>query len=201
MKKTIVLILSLIFIIAWGIRFYTLNGTFSAHNEYQTINYELGDPVQFNDNMSYNAYHASGYSITANHVRIISFEQFLSEFNKTTNDFTTMPEKFLIVETTIENIFSDNTEEGIYFYSLPIIGTNWYTFFNGEATAYANNFFNNNTSASYGVLVHRGDSAIVNIVYNLYENTFSKKQWDYLDYEPMWMSITIQPENQRIKLK
>ena len=201
MKKTIVLILSLIFIIAWGIRFYTLNGTFSAHNEYQTINYELGDPVQFNDNMSYNAYHASGYSITANHVRIISFEQFLSEFNKTTNDFTTMPEKFLIVETTIENIFSDNTEEEINFYSLPIIGTNWYTFFNGEATAYANNFFNNNTSASYGVLVHRGDSAIVNIVYNLYENTFSKKQWDYLDYEPMWMSITIQPENQRIKLK
>lgn len=198
MKSKIIFVLSVIFLVVWTIRYYTLNKTFLAHNEYLTTNYKLGEKVEINDNMSYNGYYNSGYSITVNKKRIISFEDFLSEYNKEQSDFLIKPEKFLIVETDIENISSDNTQEGVYFQSLPIIGTNWYTFFNREATAYVNDFFDDDTSVSYGVLVHKGTSAKVNIVYNLYEDSFSQSQWDNLDDEPMRLNITIRPVNNMI---
>lgn len=200
MKERIIAVGLAVCAVAWGVRYYAVNHTFLPHYECETEIKAMNETVYFSNNMSYNVYYSPGYSITVDHVKLIDADSFLETYQKTAEDFDILPEKFLEVETTIENIDSTNTEEGIYFYQLPVVGIDWYTFFNGTATAYANDFFQDDTAASYGVLVHEGEKATVKILYDIKEDFFTTERWNNIEQEEMWMSVTINPLQQKIKL-
>lgn len=200
MSKKIISILVTVSLICWGVRFYDINGTFLPHYEFETEIYPMNEAVSFDDNMSYNVYYSPGYSISVDAARIITLNEFLDEYDKSMEDFSYPPECFIEIEVTIENYGSDNTQEGIYFYSLPLVGVDWYTFYNGEATAYANSFFEDDTTASYGVLVRKGTSASVRILYNLKEDFFTSKRWDSIADEDIWMSVSLKPIQKLIQI-
>lgn len=193
MAKKIISLLVIALMIVWTIRFYAINKTFLPHNEFPTEKYDMNEVVWFDDNMLYNVNYSPGYGISVNSARIINFDDFLNEYDKNRDDFLNPPDAFIEIETTIENLDSDNTQEGIYFYSLPLIGVDWYTFYNSEATAYANSFFEDDVAAAYGVLVRKNTSATVKILYNLREDFFTSERWNSIADERINMMITITP--------
>ena len=86
------------------------------------------------------------------------------------------------------------------FYGLPVIGTNWYAFYDNEVTACINPFFENNYDAAWGCGVNKNSNATVKIAYNLYENMFSTKQWSNMNQEKMWLWVTLKPIDKRIAI-
>ena len=94
-------------------------------------------------------------------------------------------------------IFSD-TETVFDFYGIPVIGTNWYTFYDPDATKYANGFKENGRAQFIKASMdgHRK----VKVAYRLCWKDFNTEQWNNLKDEEMWLSVTLSPVEKRIKI-
>lgn len=198
MKKPLIVVIVFICTAVWCIRYYTLNGTFAVHGKFPEEIYAMHETVEFNDCKSYNVIEQPGYSITLDSARIIDTDNYLKEINKKPEDFHYLSERYLELTLTVSNY--GDYPDGLTFYSLPVVGTNWYTFFDNEVTACINPFFEDNFDDAFGCVVKKDSSATVKIAYNLYEDLFSYKQWESLNQEKMWLWVTLQPIDKRIAI-
>ena len=156
------------------------------------------DVVEFDDCMSYGGYEAPGYSIVLEAARIVDAKDYLEEQGKNVGDFQYLSERYLELTLTVSNC--GDYKDGMNFYGLPVIGTNWYAFYDNEVTACINPFFENNYDAAWGCGVNKNSNATVKIAYNLYENMFSTKQWSNMNQEKMWLWVTLKPIDKRIAI-
>ncbi len=198
MKKNIKTMIILLCIIPWAIRYYSLNGTFLYHDYYPKEIYSMNQTVEFDDCYSYNVISQPGYSISVDNARIVSFDEYLKRIDKKAEDFHEPSEKYLELTLTVSN--KGDYQDGLYFYSLPVNGTNWYTFYDNEMTACINTFFENNFDYAHACAVEKNKSVTLKIAYKLYENKFLKSQWQNLNYEDMWLWVTLKPTDKRITI-
>lgn len=198
MKKRIIGAIAIACAVIWCIRYYTLNGTFAVHGIYQEEVYTMYDVVEFDDCMSYGGYEAPGYSIVLEAARIVDAKDYLEELGKNVGDFQYLSERYLELTLTVSNC--GDYKDGMNFYGLPVIGTNWYAFYDNEVTACINPFFENNYDAAWRCGVNKNSNATVKIAYNLYENMFSTKQWSNMNQEKMWLWVTLKPIDKRIAI-
>ena len=199
MKKKIFAFFSVALTLAWLFRYYTLNGGMSVHGQYPEKIVGMHETIEFGDSKSYNVIEQPGYSVSLESARIIDTSDYLEEIGKTPEDFDYLSEKYLELTLKVSN--EGDYTEGIEFYALPVIGEDWYTFYDNQLTACINPFFEGNYEAANRCAVKKDSSAIVKIAYNLYYNTFPDERWNKLDDEKMWMSATIKPVNQMIKIE
>lgn len=199
MKKITAGIISIILLTLWLIRYYNLNDGFGVHGLYPEEVAIMHENIEFNDNKSYNGYEQPGYSISVETARIIDCDDYLNELDMKPEQFEYLSEKYLELTLKVSN--EGNYPNGIFFYGFPVVGVNWYTFYDNQLTACINPFFKNNFEAAYACTVDKGSSATVKIAYNLYENAFSAEQWNNIDKEKMWLWVTIMPVDTKVRIK
>lgn len=197
MKKFIVIIATLAVLTGWCMRFYSLNGTFKVKTEHPRKVYSVGEQVSLRDSISYNMIKQPDYNISVESARIIDAGNYLEEMNKTSDDFLMLSERYL--EITLDIVNNGDTENVFDFYGIPVIGTNWYTFYDPDATKYANGFKENGRAQFIKASMdgHRK----VKVAYRLYWKDFNTEQWNNLEDEEMWLSVTLSPVEKRIKIE
>lgn len=197
-KKIIITTAALVCATAWCTRYYVLNGTFAVHNQSPVETYGMQERVEFGDCMSYGQIYTPGYAISVESCRVIDAEDYRTEMNKTAEDFEFLADRYVEVTLNVANL--TNEAEGMDFYSIPLIGTNWYAFYDQDATAYINPFYQDQREQAFGAAVKPDSEATIKIAYSLYEDMFSQKQWDNLTDENMWIWTTISPVEKHILL-
>ena len=198
MKKIAVCLISVSLLSLWLFRYYKLNDGFSVHGLYPEKICQMHETFSFGDSKSYNVIEQPGYSISLESARIVNSSEYLEELNMKADQFEYLSEKYLELTLNVSN--DGDYPDGITFYAFPVIGTNWYTFYDNQITACINPFFENNFEAAHGCGVAKGSSATVKIAYNLYEDLFLPDQWNKIDEEEMWLWVTIMPTDTKIHI-
>lgn len=187
------------FALIWLVRYITLNGGFRVNTEYERSVYEKGDVVSFDDNMSSGIQYYKDYSISIDDCKIYDSAEYIEKLGKTEEDFELLiPEKVVELTATLYN--NGDKEDGIYFSSLQLVGTDWYEYTNSEFTAYANEIFEDDVYSAYGIIVEPQSSYTVKIIYNLPRRGRTLKVWENIEKENMYLEITLRPINKIIKL-
>lgn len=198
-KKIIVAIISIVLIFLWLTRYYILNNGFAVHGIYPERVCKMHETIEFGENKSYNLIEQPGYYISLESARIVDANDYLEELNMTSDQFEYLSEKYLELTLTVSN--EGDYPDGITFYGFPVIGNNWYTFYDNQVTACINPFFENNFEAAHRCSVSKGSSATVKIAYNLYEDLFLPNQWNNIEKEDMWLWVTIMPVDTKVKIE
>jgi hypothetical protein len=199
MKKVIILTTVFVLIAAWCVRYYTLNGTFAIHDQYPLEVYKMHETVEFGDCVSYNVYEQPGYAISLESARIVNSDDYLKELDKTPEDFHYLSPKYLELTLTVSN--NGDYPNGLTFYALPVLGENWYTFYDNEITACINPFFNDDFNQGHACAVRKNTSTTIKIAYNLYDYHFRESTYGNLENEKMWLWVTLRPIDKRIEIK
>ena len=198
MKKRIAFAAAGALALGWTARVYALNDTLAVHDPVQTQWFGMNESVSLDDCKCYGGEDQSGYAIAVDACRIVDAADYLAELGRSPEEFEMLPERYLELTLDIENHGSD--APGINFFSLPVMSGSWYTFFDANATAYANPFFEGQYEA-YGVAVEEQTNAAVKVVYRLYEFQFPEKQWEHLEDENMELWLTVEPVFKKIQLQ
>jgi len=197
MKKLVISSIVIILVAIWCVRFYSVNGTFKVRQKYERIIYSMNEQVDLTESKSYNGIEQPAYKISVKNARIVERDDYLKEMNKTADDFMGLSERYLELTICVEN--NGDTENLLDLYGLPVLGTNWYTFYDPDATKYINNF-TGEERAKFIKAKFDGCST-VKIAYRMYWEDFNKRQWNNLDDETMWLSVTLSPVEKRIKIE
>ena len=137
MKKPIIAATLIVCLVAWCVRYYKVNGgTFAVHYEGPSAVYGMHEMVSFGDNISNNALEQPGYSVSLESARMIDAEDYLKELGKKPEDFHFLSEKYLELTLTVAN--EGDYPKGLTFYALPVLGSNWFTYYDNEVTACIN---------------------------------------------------------------
>lgn len=190
----------LVILLIWAIRYVTLNHGFKISNEYQQEFYSKGDTVTFDDNMSCGIKYFKDYSICVDDFQIYDTDEYIHMLNKTQSDFGLLiPEKIVELTVTLKNN-GNSLGNGVEFYGLTLVGTDWYSFYNSEFTAYANTIYDDNTQMSYGIIVPPDTTYTMKIIYDLPKCGRSNLNWQHISKEKMSLRITYSPISKLIAL-
>ena len=197
MKKIAIGAIILVVLTGWCIRVYSLNGTFKVNTPFPRKVYSMNEHVPLTDSMSYNMIKQPDYSIAVIDARIVDADNYLKEMSKTADDFLGLSERYL--EITLDIVNNGDTENVFDFYGIPILGTNWYTFYDPDASKYINGF--EVQDRELYIKARPEGHRTVKVAYRLYWKDFNTKQWNDLENEKMWLSVTQSPVDQRIAIK
>lgn len=197
MKKIAVGAVILVVLTGWCIRFYSLNGTFKVKTKFPRKVYSMNEHVSLTDSMSYNNIKQPDYDIAVVDTRIVDADDYLKEMGKTADDFLIVSERYL--EITLDIVNNGDTENAFSFYGIPVLGTNWYTFYDPDASRYINGF--EGQDRMLFIKARPEGHRTVKVAYRIYWKDFNTKQWNDLENEKMWLSVTESPVDQRIAIK
>lgn len=197
MKKIAICAIILVALTGWCIRFYSLNGTFKVKTTYPIEIYSMNEPVSLTDSVSYNMIEQPDYDIAVTDARIIDADNYLEEMGKTSDDFNMLSERYL--EITIDIVNNGDMENVFSLYGIPVLGTNWYTFYDPDATIYINGF--EDQSRDVCIKAKAEGHRTLKVAYRLYWKDFNTEQWNDLENEEMWLSVTQSPVDQRIAIE
>lgn len=176
--------------------------------------YSMGEWIPFGNNRQ-NSYEESieGYSIRVDEAEILTYEALLDKIGQTEETISSMmdgntewcPEKVLFVTVTILN---ENSEaDGVVLDELSCYGVNYDMNMDITLTIISNDFLmeaHNSNLASYhgflGCSVSSGAEAEVYLVYDFYEGFFSRRHWENLDDESIWLDMTWFPVRKTVEL-
>lgn len=197
-KIVIVVSLIITLIILYFIRYYNLNHTLSVPWCYPKSIYDKNEFVEFEDNVCYGGVMNEGLKIEVLDSEIYNVDYFLNSNNiNPENLYYMLPDKALEVKIRIKNISTEN--KAIKINNFEIVGSDWYTRMNTELTMYTNPFFlEHNMRNDLGVTLLPNDYYDLSLIYNIFEIFFSKKKFQNIEKEPMYMELTIFPENKFI---
>lgn len=197
MKKMIIGAAVIAVLAGWSVRFYTLNGSFKIKTKSQRIVYSMNESVSLSDSIAYNMIKHPDYDIAVVDAEILDSEDLLNEVNKKQEDFLGLSERYLVI--TLDMVNNGDNQNDFDFYSIPVLGTNWYTFYDPDATKYVNGF-EGNERAKF-IRVGMDGHKTVKVAYRLNWISFNTQQWNNLENEKMWLSVTELPEEKRIAIK
>ena len=199
MKKIIIAALLIGITSLWLFRYYSINDGFFVHGIYPEVECQMNQKIEFGDNISYNMIEQPGYAISVDSAQIVEANDYLQELNMTADQFEYLSEKYLELTLTVYN--TGDYPDGLTFYGLPVVGANWYAFYDNQITACINPFFERKYDAAHSCGVTKGSSATVKIAYNLYENSFLPNQWNNIEKEKMWLWVTLKPVDTKVRIK
>lgn len=197
MKKIAIGAVILVVLIGWCFRVYSLNGTFKVTTKFPKKVYSMNEQVSLTNSMSYNMIKQPDYNLAVVDARIVDADDYLREMCKTDDDFLSLSERYL--EITLDIVNNGDTENVFDFYGIPILGTNWYTFYDPDATKYINGF--EMQDRELYIKARPEGHRKVKVAYRIYWKDFNTKQWNDLENEKMWLSVTQSPVDQRIAIK
>lgn len=197
MRKWIIGSVSALLFAAWGIRFYALNGTFKVHSPNEIKYYSINEEVDTVNCSSYNVIEQGNLTLSVKNVRIIEADDYLQELDKTAEDFLDVSERYLEVTINVKNNDND-TEAFLDPYGFPVFGTNWYIFYDPDATKFANKM--ETESRFIAIELDTGSTCDIKIVYPIRWADFNSSQWENLEKEKMWLYVTMSPIEKRIEL-
>lgn len=198
-KKILILASALVLAIGWCVQYFNINHTFALHDSCDVRWYGMHELVNLDNSMSYGGIDQTGYAFSVENCRIVDAEDFMTEYGKTPDQFSMVPERYLVVTMNIAN-HGEGEGSGINFFSLPVMGNSWYTMADPEATACANSFYNGAQEA-YGVAALEDTSVSVTVVYRLYAFMFPESRWENLEDENMCIWSTVAPIQQKVQLQ
>lgn len=198
-KKIIGFFLTIILIGVWAVRYYSLNDGFAVSYFADREYFNMGDIVEYGDDVPIYTLSFKGYSIQVNNVEFYEPVEYaeLYEHAEAVNKLS-FPDKVVEVDVTFYN--SDNETDGIEFYPIQLVGTDWFMTCNTELIAWANPIYENDADSAYGIILLPDSSYDIKLVYGLYNSTFPDYRWNDIENEKMWLEITIMPTNKQIKL-
>jgi hypothetical protein len=198
-KHIVSCILIVLLGLTWLFRYITLNNGLKVNSQYEQTFYEEGEIVAFGNNMSSGIQYYKDYALSVDNCKIYDSDEYISILDKTDKDFQLLiPDK--IVELTVTLYNNGDTEDGIYFSSLELVGNDWYEYYNSEFTAYANDIYEDDVYSSYGIIVKPQDSYTIKLIYSLSKRGRTLSEWKRIEEEEMYLEITLKPINQFIKL-
>ena len=197
MKKLIIGAAVFAVLAGWSGRFYTLNGTFKIKTKSPRIVYSMNESVSLSDSIAYNMIKHPDYDIAVVDAEILDSDELLEQTNTKKEDYLGLSERYLVI--TLDVVNNGDTENDFDFYSIPVLGTNWYTFYDPDATKYVNGF-ESKDRAKY-IRAKMDGHRKVKVAYRLYWKDFNTKQWNNLEKEKMWLSVTESPEEKRISIR
>lgn len=197
MKKAIIGAAIAAVLTAWCVRFYSLNGTLKVTSKYPRKIFSMNEQVSLTDSVSYSMIKQPDYDIAVVDARIVDSDDYLEEMGKTSDDFLMLSERYL--EITLDIVNNGDTENVFAFYGIPVLGTNWYTFYDPDATKYINGFEDN--GRAHYIKASMDGHRTVKAAYRMYWEDFNTAQWNDLENEKMWLSVTQSPIEQRIRIK
>ena len=199
-KNKIVFIILFCFIVLWGCRYAVLNDGFQLKHQLEHQYYELGEIAPMEDNMCLGKQYYKDLAISVDAFEIVDADEYISRLGKTEEDFSLLiPDK--IAEATITIYNNDTEQQGVYFSSLQLVGTDWYEYFNREFTAYANDIFEDNVETSYGIIILPKDNYTVKVVFNMFQRGCPDARWHNIEKEDIYIQTTIRPVSKYIKVQ
>ncbi|MCD7890353.1 MAG: hypothetical protein LUG26_00825, partial [Ruminococcus sp.] len=159
--------------------------------------YSMNEPVSLTDSVSYNMIEQPDYDIAVTDTRIIDADDYLEEMGKTSDDFNMLSERYF--EITIDIVNNGDMENVFSLYGIPVLETNWYTFYDPDATVYINGF--EDQSRNVCIKAKADGHRTLKVAYRLYWKDSNTEQWNDLENEEMWLSVTQSPIDQRIAIE
>ena len=198
--KKLALIIVFVMFFLWCLRYYQLNDGKLVTHEYPEKIYGLNEKVEYGEDIVYGKDDRStGYAVTLLDKRIVDCEDYLDEIGKTEKDFNIyLPERVMEVTLNISNINNDDLTQGVEFFPIWLIGRDWHEVYSSEFTAYANDIYEDDTNASFGIQVKQGKSYEIKLIYPMRRLCFSSYTWKNIDEESMWLTITSRPNRKLI---
>lgn len=189
MKKSVKWMLSLaaVLILAglWTWRFievnrfyYELDANDGCDEEY----YEIGETVVFGDNMIAGV-SADGYTIRVNSVDYTDFAPYTNE----DNDQLFKDDKMVLVHATVSHVAKGKSEKGVNISDMDLDGIDchFYQYYHGLG------LFNPELdSETTGIRLPVGASYDVVIPFHALKRDFSRRSWEHLDEQELYLTIT-----------
>lgn len=197
-KKIIGVILAVVIIGLWAVRYYTLNDGFAIKYDMPHEYFDLGEKVEFDDDRPSSKVSCKGYSVRVNGVKFYEPDEYIKMYSKEDVSLKNYPDKVAELDVTFFN--SDNTTDGLQFYPMQLLGKDWFMTMDPELIALANPIFENDYTKAYGIILRPDSSYDVKLVYGLHDYLFPEDRWNNIENENMWLEITIMPTDKFIKL-
>lgn len=198
LKVSIAISIIIILLILYFVRYYNLNHTLSVPWRYPKVVYNKNESVEFEDNVCYGLVTNEGLEIEVLDSEIYNIDYFLNSIDiSSENLYYKQPDKVLEVKIRVKNFSTEN--KSIKINNFEIVGSDWYTRMNTELTMYNNPLFlEHNMMYDLGITLLPNDYYDLSLIYNIFEIYFSKKKFQNIEKEPMYMELTIFPENKFI---
>ena len=204
-KKVIGCVLAVFVIAVWAVRYYTLNDGFSVKYVCDREYYNMGEKVDFGDDQPAYNLSCKGYSIRVNGIEVYEGDEYIDLYSKGKDvSITYRPDKVVEVDITLFNS-DNNTDDGIQFYPIQLVGLDWFGTFNSELVALANPiYYEKGETKAQGIILRPNSSYDIKLAYGLSEHYlksyFPENRRNNLQDEEMWLEITSMPTNKLIKL-
>ena len=187
-RKIILMLIFLALVCGYIFRYYSLNNTLGVKSENTVIVYETNEYVKFENNKSAFNIDYSGFEAKIINSRVLDIKEYLKDIDAENVNFNNH------TETQMNPIRINNFE---------VVGSDWYTRLNSELTIYANPVFleNDVNYKDLGITIVPEGYYTLKLVYNIFEEFFSKNKFDNINEEPMYFELTIHPENKFIRFR
>lgn len=171
--------------------------------------YQPGDIVPFEMDDTQDG-PLDGYSIRVDDAIIMNYDEFMKLIGESidTDIGNEPPDKVCLITTTISNEHS--IYEGPYLTNIVLHGLNFIPSLSKPLTVLANPFlkeaFGEDVSSEHlrmnmlGISVLEESDATVQLVYGLYEESFTRRTWENIDNEKMYLCITYSPTQKKIQI-
>ena len=201
-RKIILMLIFLALVCGYIFRYYSLNNTLGVKSENTIIVYETNEYVKFENNKSAFNIDYSGFEAKIINSRVLDIKEYLKDIDAENVNFNNhIPEKIVEIELCIHN--TETQMNPIRINNFEVVGSDWYTRLNSELTIYANPVFleNDVNYKDLGITIVPEGYYTLKLVYNIFEEFFSKNKFDNINEEPMYFELTIHPENKFIRFR
>ncbi len=198
-KKIIACVAAALILGAWTLRYYSLNDGFAVKYAYPREFYNLGEKVDYGQDRPDFKTSCEGYSIKVNGIKFYDLEEYTEMYpdGVVTGRYGT-PDKVAELDITLYN--KDNTEDGITFQQMHIVGRDWVATYHRELVAMANPVFENDAKSAFGVKLLTGADYDIKLAYGLFKQNFPEDRWNNIENEELSLMITCVPTEKHIKL-
>ncbi len=197
-KKIVKITLILIFVICSTMRYYGLNGTLGINTPVKTSIYNINEAVALNNNYCGGRMKYPDWEIEVLDSTIYDFDDFINTINVDKDEFSDYSTQ-KVMEITIKLYNKSNQINSIGINDFDLLGVDWAVKLDHILTHKSNPFFYKNCNIEdLGLSLKPNGTYCVKLIYNLYEDAFSKKRYKNLENEKMKLELTIIPENKLI---
>lgn len=187
MKKRLriiaVLLMVALLAAAWTWRYVTMNRYYDDLDNGDYKLYQMGDTVPYEDDGTDIYTDLNGYYIRADRFEIRDYDDYLKEAGITI-DTDYPPQKLALVSVTLGN---ESCEEGgISLTELYLRGVDSVAVLDWDVVVAANPILQGNL----GIAVEPGQTCKLILPFGLYEHSYSRRTWRYLDDYKLYLQVT-----------
>ena len=194
-----------VLIIAWAVRYLTLNhGHVFSYPENPITYYKLNEEVPYGQNIPYYGNETQtidGYTLRITDWELVTSADFANRYGTFENQMGLINRPYyLIADAAVANY--GTSADGVDLNSLILRGVDWWAYCSYGQTLLVNSATASPDLYNTGTLkLPTGESMSVKIVFGLETNLLTMNRWQNFTDETIWITQTIFPEEHRILLQ